>query len=277
MPPVTASTRLIALLGDPVGHSLSPVFQNAAFEDAGLDAVYLALRAGAGDLPALLRAVALAGGAGNVTVPHKQLAIAALDDSTDAVRSTGACNTFWCDGGRVWGDNTDVAGFRAAARSLMGQEPSGARVLLLGAGGAARAVIVALAEAGAAEVRIRNRTRAAAEAMVETMGGMGVRLVVESASPVPPYERYDLIVNATSLGLRDGDPRPLPIEDVAGGTPVLDLVYRPGETEWVRALRVRGHPAADGAEMLLQQGAAAFERWWGRGAPLAVMRDALAR
>ncbi len=275
MTSVTASTRLIALLGDPVGHSLSPVFQNAAFEASGLDAVYLALAVRAGELPALLRAVALSGGGGNVTVPHKQIAVAALDRATDAVRATGACNTFWCEDGRVCGDNTDVAGFREAVRCLI-DDLAGARVLLLGAGGAARAVIAALADAGVAEIRIRNRTPAAAEALVVAMGGMGASLAAEAPSAAS-HPAYDLIVNATSLGLRNGDPEPLPVHRIAPGTPVIDLVYRRGETEWVRALRARGHPAADGAEMLLHQGAAAFRRWWGREAPMQVMRSALVR
>ena len=144
IPRVDARTRLVALLGDPVSHSLSPVIQNAAFRAAGVPGVYLALRTPAGSLGEMMRGIAAGGGAGNVTVPHKEAAVAVLDRATDAVRNTGACNTFWAESGVLWGDNTDVAGFRAAAAALLGSPPRGARVLLIGAGGAARAVIAAL-------------------------------------------------------------------------------------------------------------------------------------
>src|SRR5690606_22243888 len=113
-PPVTdlptSATRLIALLGNPVAHSISPIFQNAAFRHAGVDGVYLALRCEGAAVPGLLRGIALAGGGGNVTVPHKEVAAEAVDEPTEAVRRTGACNTFWSEGDRIRGDNTDVVG-----------------------------------------------------------------------------------------------------------------------------------------------------------------------
>jgi len=272
-----ASTRLVALLGDPVSHSLSPTFQNAAFRAAGVDGVYLALRCGAADFPSLLRAVAHAGGAGNVTLPHKEAAALALDWCTDAVERTGACNTFWLEDGRVRGDNTDVEGFAAAAESLLGVPARGLRVLLLGAGGAARGALWALVRGGAAEVVVVNRTPERAEELVRRFAGEGTRLRVVPGAEMLRGERFDLAVNATTLGLRDGDPLPLAPE---GGPEIgagLDLVYAPGETPWVRALRDAGTPAADGLEMLLRQGAAAFERWWGVPAPLEAMRAVLPR
>jgi shikimate dehydrogenase len=133
----TAATRLIVLLGDPVAHSLSPAMQNAAFRAAGVDGVYVALRCDAEHLPGLLRGIAAAGGAGNVTVPHKQRVAALVDTRTAAVERTGACNTFWAEDGRVCGDNTDVEGFRAAVRALVGA-PAGRRGLRLGARGGPR-------------------------------------------------------------------------------------------------------------------------------------------
>ena len=181
-PPVTpapgVSTRLLALLGDPVGHSLSPAFQNAAFAAAGVDGVYLALRCGAGELPGLLRGIARAGGGGNVTLPHKEAAAAAVDRRTEAVERTGACNTFWLREGAVWGDNTDVEGFSAAAEALLGAPPAGARVLLLGAGGAASAALASLTAQGAAQVVVANRSRPRAEALVERFAGGPARLTV---------------------------------------------------------------------------------------------------
>jgi shikimate dehydrogenase len=158
MSPVSAGTRFIGLLGDPVRHSLSPVFQNAAIRASGVDAIYLALRCSTETLPGLLRGIALAGGGGNVTVPHKRTAVDALDAVTDAVSATGACNTFWNEDGRVMGDNTDVAGFRGALRALVDGPVAGSRVLVLGAGGASRAVLQGLREERVEAVTILNRT-----------------------------------------------------------------------------------------------------------------------
>lgn len=273
----TAQTRVFAVLGDPVAHSLSPAFQNAALRAAGLDAVYVALRCAPDGVPGLLRGLALAGGGGNVTVPHKEAAHAAVDRRTETAEATGAVNTFWAEDGAVWGDNTDVAGVRAAVAALTGRGAAGARVLLLGAGGSARAVLHALEREGADEVVVRNRGRERAEALaLLARGGTRVRL----ASPDDPMagERFDLAINATSLGLREADA--LPLDPSAAQSPTvaaaLDLVYgRTGATPWVRAMRGAGVPAADGREMLLRQGAAAFARWWGRDPDLDAMRAAL--
>src|SRR5690606_18681386 len=139
---ITARTRPIVLLGDPVAHSFSPVFQNEAFRAAGVDGVYFALRCDEAAFPGLLRGIALGGGGGNVTVPHKERAAALLDMQTSAVSRTGACNTFWSEKGRICGDNTDVAGFDAAVRRLIGS-PAGSRVLIGGAGGSAGAALCA--------------------------------------------------------------------------------------------------------------------------------------
>ena len=273
--PAPAGTRLIALLGDPVGHSISPLFQNAAFQAAGLNGVYLSLRCSAADFPGLLRGIARAGGGGNVTLPHKELAAQTVDERTPAVAQTGACNTFWSADGHVWGDNTDVDGFSHAARALVGDSVAGASVLLLGAGGAARAVLYALARDGAREVVVLNRTPSRAAALLRMVEGYSVRARAATTALEVEGERFDLVVNATSLGLRPEDP--LPLETMA--VPVeaaLDVVYRPGGTRWVNELRAAGIRATDGTEMLLHQGAAAFQRWWGREAPLSRMRDAVA-
>jgi shikimate dehydrogenase len=265
---VTAATRLIALLGDPVSHSLSPLFQNAAIRAAGLDAVYLALRCAPGDLAGLLRGIALAGGGGNVTLPHKAMAAAALDRRTAAVELTGACNCFWSDEGLVHGDNTDVEGVLIALRELMAEGAQVRRVLLLGAGGAAAAVLAALPAVEPREVRIANRDPVRARALARRF-----------ASAHPPVEvgpsdgSWDLIINATPLGLHPGQ---LPPVGSARFGAALDLAYAPGGTHWVTGLRERGVPARDGQTMLLHQGAAAFRRWFGREPELEVMRAALA-
>ena len=277
-PAPTAATRLFALLGDPVSHSLSPVFQNAALRALGLDGVYVALRCSADDVPGLVRGLARAGGGGNVTVPHKEAAARAVERRTEAVEATGACNAFWLEHGRVVGDNTDVDGVSAAIRSLVGFPSTGMRVLLLGAGGAAAAVVYALVREGAERVVIVNRTRSRADELAHRFDIRATH--VESSSSVDDLrsESFDLAVNATSLGLHADDPLPLVADGGPRITAALDLVYRrDGETPWVRAMRQSGLLAADGREMLLQQGAAAFRRWWRTEPPLDVMRAALER
>lgn len=275
-PPAGAGTRVFALVGDPVSHSLSPIFQNAALHALSLDGVYVALRASGDDAPGLIRALARAGGGGNVTVPHKELAARAVARRTAAVEATGACNTFWLDGGEVWGDNTDVEGVAQAVRALLGRPPAGARVLLIGAGGAARAVAHALADNRAGRIVVLNRSPARAHDLARRLAHRETRVEVVAAADALGAGGFDLAINATSLGLHAGDPLPL---DPAVAPPIgaaLDLVYsRTGETPWVRAMRVRGVASADGTEMLLHQGAAAFRRWWGIDPPLDVMRAAL--
>ena len=253
-------------------HSLSPVIQNAALRSTALDGVYVSLRCAGEDVTGLLRGLALAGGGGNVTLPHKGVAARIIDVATDAVRQTGACNTFWLEDGRVHGDNTDVEGFRGAVSVLTGRTAEGMRVLLLGAGGAARGALAGLLADRVGEVLIWNRSAERAADLVREMGG-GVAGVAPDRHGAAG-EPVDLVVNATALGLRDDDPLPSDPSRLPAGSACLDLVYRPGETQWVRRARALGHPAADGGEMLVRQGAAAFKRWWGREAPLTVMRDA---
>lgn len=276
--------RAVALLGDPVAHSLSPILHEAAFRALGLDARYVAIRTLPGELPHLMRAFARSGG-GNVTVPHKVAARGALDHETAAVVLTGACNCFWADeseeegddGGDLAGDNTDVGGFLAALDAWPdGPELAGGRVLLLGAGGGARAVAAACLKAGVHRLAIRNRTTRRAEELAERFGGRGTEVTAlayeDGALPVPE-ERYDLVVNATSLGLDEGDPLPLEL----GGLDVraaFDLVYGADGTSWVRHARREGVPATDGLEMLIRQAALSLERWFGVEAPLDAMRRA---
>lgn len=269
---LTARTRVFALLGDPVAHSLSPRIQNRAVEEAGVDGVYTALRCGADDLPGIMRALSRAGGGGNVTLPHKEKAASVLDRPRDAVRRTGACNTFWLEDDRVVGDNTDVAGFREALRVFLGGPPQGRHVLLLGAGGAARAALVALLDDDVAQVSVANRSLERARNMARRIGGARTR-VLDGPRPWKDGD-FDLVVNATSVGLHEeGAPLDLEILDRAGG--VLDLVYGPDATPLVRQARALGIPAADGREMLVQQAAASFQRWWGEEAPVEAMRQAL--
>ncbi len=267
----SASTRLFGLLGDPVSHSLSPAFQNAALRAAGLDGVYVALRCAPSEVEGLIRGIARAGGGGNVTVPHKEVAAAAVDRRTATVERTGACNTFWLQDGEVWGDNTDVAGARAAIRAVAGEETPES-VLLIGAGGAARAALCAL-EGSARRVALLNRGLERAHELAARFASESLRIEVLSLDADLSDRRFDLAINSTSLGLRPSDP--LPSTGGARFAAALDLVYAPNGTPWVHHVRAHGIPAADGKEMLLQQGAAAFRRWWRAEPPVDAMRAAL--
>ena len=270
--PVTARTRTFAVLGDPVAHSLSPLMQNAALAEVGADAVYVALRCHTDHVVSLMRALALSGGGGNITVPYKHAALAALDETTEAVVATGACNTFWASDGRVCGDNTDVEGFSRAVAAL-GVSAAGARVLLLGAGGAAAAALYALLRDGASQVRIWNRTPERAITLASRFDATPG--TAQCASRADLSGEFDLVVNATPLGLHDDDPLPFDLGVPARLGAALDLAYGPAETRWVREARTRGIAAADGKEMLIAQGAAAFERWLRVSAPIDVMRRAV--
>ncbi len=271
---VTASTRSLTLLGDPVGHSKSPHIQNAAFAAAGVDGVYVAVRCGLDDLQGLMRGLSRAGGGGNITLPHKERAAEVVDVASPAVRRTGACNTFWGDeDGRVHGDNTDVGGFRQALKSFVEGSPAGIRVLLLGAGGAARAALMGLLEEDAGEVVVYNRTAERARAVARRIGGQRARVapILEDLRS----ESFDLVVNATRLGLGESDPTPLDFDLLHRVGGAMDLVYGSKPTPFVRAAEAVGIRATDGTEMLVQQAAASFERWWDEPAPVEIMRAAM--
>jgi shikimate dehydrogenase len=260
---IDGSTRVFAILGDPVAHSLSPAMQNAAFRVLGLRAVYVALRTRADDVPALLRSLCHAGGGGNVTVPHKELAARVVDHAQPVVERLDACNTFWSEDGGAAGDNTDVAGVLAAVDGL--EAPPGGW-LILGTGGAARAVAGAACERGI-PVAVTSRSADRRRRFQDWAAALGVR-------PAEPA-RCAVVVNATPLGLHRGDALPL-ADPPADARVALDLVYAPGETAWTRAMRAAGLRAADGRTMLVAQGAAALERWFpGVRAPVEVMRAAV--
>lgn len=274
--PGGVSPRLFALLGDPVEHSASPAIHGAAFRERGVTAVYAVVETRPAEVEPVMRALSRRGG-GNVTLPHKGRAARALDRPTAAVSATGACNCFWSEGGELVGDNTDVEGFLAALEGLIpgGGGPAGGRVLLLGAGGGARAALHGLLEAGAARVDVWNRTRDRARRMREEVAG-GAEEVRVLGGREEIGARYDLVVNATSLGLDPDDPLPLSLEGREVGA-VFDLVYGEAGTSWVRHARELGIPARDGLEMLVRQAAASLERWMEEDPPLEAMREAARR
>jgi shikimate dehydrogenase len=261
---INGATRVFAILGDPVSHSLSPLMQNAAFRALGLPAFYVPLRCSADDLPALMRALGRAGGGGNVTVPHKEVAARAVDVCRDAARTVESCNTFWDEEGRLVGDNTDVHGLIEALHQL---EVTDGPWFIAGTGGGARAAVVAAQEMGVS-VSAGSRSADRQRRFEQWISDRGVVLA-------PPAE-CRVLINSTPLGLRAGDPLPIepgrfPLAEIA-----FDMVYARGETAWVRAMRPTMRRAADGRAMLVAQGAAAFECWYpSKHAPVELMRAAV--
>jgi shikimate dehydrogenase len=224
-----------------------------------------------------LRADPLVLGA-NVTLPHKEKIAPLLDSLTDDAEQIGAVNTVTRAGSRLVGRNTDVAGFRGALDSLLDGRRTPRHALILGAGGAAKAAISALVTAGVVQISIANRHLARAERLVGEVRRSSPHLTVRAAPwheglLVEEAQIAGLVVHATTLGLSDAA-LPLPAAAFRAGQFVIDVVYAPGETALVRAARAAGAEAIDGREMLLLQGAAAFELWTGRPAPIEVMRAA---
>lgn len=271
---VTAATRPFALLGDPVSHSLSPLMQNAAMREAGVDGIYFAVRCDADAVATLVRALAKAGGGGNVTIPHKATAALVIEKPSEAVIATGVCNTYWSEEGRICGDNTDVEGFLAVARPMLGSI-EGARACVLGSGGAARAVVHGLLRNGA-EALVLGRSADRLTAFEDQFrNDPRLRTAMGDANPLRTGS-IDLVVNATPVGMAADDRSPIDLDAMPAVRAVLDLVYRPGGTALTRAASVRGLLATDGHAFLVAQGAAAFQRWWNREAPTDVMRRAVA-
>lgn len=255
---MTLPGRLV-LLGHPVAHSLSPVFQNAALAAAGIDLVYETMDVPPGALDAALARLRSDRAAGNVTIPHKEAVAARCDRLTPLARRCGAVNVFWHDDEGLVGDNSDVGGADMVARALLHGAPEGARVAILGAGGAAAAMLAAVEGWEGATATVHNRSMPRARALADRFST--VARAAESLDDA--LGGATLVVNATPMGLRDADPLPVPIDRLPAGCAVFDLVYHAAETRWVRLARGAGHWAADGRGMLVEQGAIAFERWFG--------------
>jgi shikimate dehydrogenase len=272
----------LAVFGDPVAHSLSPAMHRAALRVLRLPGSYERFRVPAAGLAPALRAAAALGFRGvNLTIPLKERALRCVDRLTSAARRAGAVNTVTMRGGVLEGHSTDGEGLlRSLADAWPGWSPRGARVVLCGAGGAARSVAFALADAGADRITIVNRTRARAARLARTLASKS-RARMTTATPASMQEwrmllaNASVLVNATPTGMRGGTP--VPDQALRAGLRVADLIYTPAVTPLLRAARRAGAPAVNGAGMLVHQGALALERWTGRRAPVAVMRRALIR
>ena len=268
--PISGSTRLAGVIGDPVRHSLSPVLHNAAFHALGIDWVYVAMPVAAGQTAAALGGMRALGIAGlSVTMPHKSAVAGHVEECSDDARLLGAVNTVVAlPDGRLRGDSTDGPGFVDALREG-GAEPAGARVLVLGAGGAGRAVVLALARAGAREVVVVNRDVGRAAAAVALAPAIARRGSADEA------DACSIIVNATPQGMGSDVSVPVDPRRLGAGQSVNDLVYHPAVTPLLSVAASAGANVIGGLGMLLHQAGRQITLWTGHEAPIAAMRNAV--
>jgi shikimate dehydrogenase len=278
-------TDIYGILGFPVGHSRSPAMHNSAFAALGLDAMYVPFAVPPERLVSAIASIRPLNLRGlNVTLPHKSAVIPLLDRVEPDALAIGAVNTLFFEGDQLVGTNTDAPGL---TRSLVeaGLRLQGARVTVIGAGGAARASIVGLARAGAASICITARRNHEAEMLASELSSAvsPVALRVEAwerAAQRKSLSETDLLIQATSATLNDGPAaaalaEALPLEALPDGSTVVDLVYKPRQTIVLKLAKGLGKNTVDGLGMLLHQGAIAFEKWTGHAAPIKVMRAAL--
>ena len=276
---MSGRTRLLGVIGHPITHTLSPKMHNAAFAASGLDYVYVAMDVLPEDLAAAVSGLEVLGFRGfNVTMPHKEAILPLLDKLDETARTSGAVNTVVVEERGLRGANTDVGGFvEACKESGVGFEE--AKVLVVGAGGAAAAIAVGVLEEGTREMRILNRSRWRAQRLRERLqeGYPEAGISVHDATDAEEAARgADVIVNTTYLGMKDDDPLPVPASCLRAETAVCDAVYRPGkETEFVRLARERRLRTVSGDRMLLLQGVQAQRVWTGKEPNLRAMSAAL--
>lgn len=278
---IRGTTRVLGIVGRPVAHSLSPAMQNAALDALGLEYVYVPFPVEPEYLGAAVEGLRRIGVWGfNVTIPHKTAIIPFLDRITREAELAGAVNTVYREGELFVGHNTDGIGFLASLRHDLNREPAGSTVLLLGAGGAARAALAVLAAGGASRIIIANRTVERGEALADRFGSLfaSVRFDVcslEGGEVSAALRSADLLVNTTSVGMNGTEFADLPLSEMGPHGAVYDMVYVPAETPLLAAARERGLACANGTGMLAGQGEAAFELWTGHRAPRNIMKRKL--
>lgn len=274
----------LGIIGYPIGHSMSPVFQQAALDACGVDARYVAYQVPPDEVEEFVNGLRQPGIMGiNVTVPHKLAVMPFLDEIDDWATEAGAVNTIVNRQGRLTGHNTDGYGFLRALREGAGFEPQGRRTLILGAGGAARGVVLALAREGVGDLTIANRTPKRAESLAQLARNRGITsqsIPLSENDLAEAANRSEFIVNCTTIGMTHGpgeDETPLPGYAIPPTALVNDLVYNPLETRLLREAAQAGANTLGGIEMLVYQGAASFEMWLERPAPVPVMLEAATR
>jgi shikimate dehydrogenase len=272
---ISGTTRLAGIVGWPVAHSRSPTLHGFWLGETGVDGAYLPLPVRPQHIEQALRALPILGFRGcNLTIPHKQTALAVVDRVEPLARRIGAVNTIVIGpDGMLEGRNTDAFGFFESLHDAIPiWEAAAGPAAILGAGGAARAVVTALSDAGVTEIRLVNRTLAHAEAIASDLATPDTSITIYSWEEVGAALRHaGLLVNATSLGMAGEPPLTLDLAPLPPSSPVVDIVYVPLETDLLAAARRRGHPVVDGLGMLLHQGRPGFEAWF--GTPVKVTRE----
>ncbi len=279
---IRATTQIYGIFGHPVSQSLSPAMHNAAFAHLGLDCVYLAFDVDPRNIDRAVSSIRNLGLCGvNVTIPHKQSVMAGLDEIAPEASMVGAVNTIVNENGRLKGYNTDVSGVLRALHSELEFFPQDKNAFIVGAGGASRAVIVAMCTGGASSVAIVNRTYTKARELSEEFSarfgdvGFSAAPLEDEERIAQMMERADIVINCSSAGMGDIEPLCLPLDVLGENCVVYDLVYKPPVTPLVRDSRALGLKVESGLGMLLYQGVDAFEIWTGEDAPVEVMREAL--
>ena len=262
------SGETAAVIGWPVSHSLSPRLHGFWLRAHKIDGAYVALPVEAGDFGRVVGTLPLMGFSGlSVTVPHKEAAFALSGTLDDDARATGAVNTLLFQHGRVHGKNTDVGGFANALSESLGEDAARkGPVVVLGAGGAARAIVLALQKAGAPEIRLLNRTQPKADVLAKAFSGAKSGAKIDTlpwGAWNDAFRGAGLLINATSLGLRGKAPLDIPLDALPVSAAVSDIVYNPLETALLKTARTRGHRTMDGLGMLLHQAVLQFEGFFG--------------
>ena len=280
MTKISGHTKIVGVIGDPVQHSRSPQMHNAAIAERKLDYIYVPFHVRSEELREAIEGFKALNVLGiNVTIPHKQTVMPLLDDVSREATLIGAANTLiFCDG-KVSGDNTDAQGFLRAMAEEGIDVPIGGAAVILGAGGAARAIVVALALSGLASITIANRTKRKADRLGKELGSMleTTISVVDLASSQLNSAIYsaDLLVNTTSVGMKGSDQLLIDPSSLSSETIVYEIVYTPPETPLLRVAREKGCKTIGGIGMLVHQGAIAFEKWIGIVPSVETMRIAL--
>lgn len=275
---ITGKTSVLGIIGWPVAHSLSPLMQNAALEAMGLDWIYVPFPVREEDLPRAVMGLKTLGVIGfNVTIPHKTAIIPLLDRITPEAALMGAVNTVKREGDEFVGYNTDGAGFIKSLREDLGCDPVGRRILVLGAGGAARAAVASLSQAGAAVVAIANRSPGRGEKLAGEFSAIfgGTQFAAKSLDISlfnSEVQNFDLLVNTTSVGMGESAFDGLDISRMKQTASVYDMVYAPWETPLLAQARKAGLSCANGIGMLVAQGECALSIWSGMEPPTGVMR-----
>lgn len=273
---ITGKTKTYAVLGQPIQHTRSPPMHNAALRALEMDAVYLPYEVAPDQLMEVLHAMRAMGFGGvNLTIPHKEVAFAGITDLDESAQLVGAVNTVQFTEAGLKGFSTDGYGILQAIEEAFGISVKGRSVSVVGCGGAGRSMALVCAREGAASITLWNRTPARAEQVAAEIGDVPVQLVTDLEADAAVIRASELIIQATSVGMKPGDSSPLPADCFREGQKLIDTIYVLEETPIMQLARSAGAEAVNGLGMLLHQGAKSFEIWTGVPAPVEVMRESL--